>query len=100
MENFTLLELYNKIYKYLEKNLYYGYRIITPTVRYGKEFKVLNYSCSIMSFHFVDDKLQYAAMFDRSGEINSIEDVDRALKNCDYYFCDRNFSLYLKCGLI
>lgn len=99
MENLTSWELYNKIYKYLERNLYYGYRIIMP-VNQGKQFKVLNGNCSIMSFHFENDRLLYTATFTGFGEINTIEDVDFALNKCNYYFCDRNFSLFLKCGLI
>ena len=96
MENFTPLELFNKIYTYLRKSLFWRYNIIENE----KRFNILYYNHLIMSFYFANNNLYYSTDSNRSGEIKTIEDVDDALNKCCYYFCDKKFSLFFKCNLI
>ena len=100
MENFTPLELFNKIYKYLEKSLFYGYRVIAPSMNRGKRLVILCYGHPIISFYLLNNNLYYSISTDGFSEIKTIKDIDCALYKCNYCLCDINFSLFLKCNLI
>lgn len=99
MEDFTSLELFNKIYKYLRKSIFYEYRIVKPIFGRERQFDIFYNSFSIVSFYLVNGYL-YFRDDSHNYQINTIEDIDYALENCIYRFCDRKFSLFLKCNLI
>ena len=99
MENFTPLELFNKIYKYLEKR-FYGYSVIMQSIDHGKRFDILYYKCPIVSFYFMDNNLYYSTDANKFNEIKTIKDVEYVLYKLYYCFCDGEFSLFLKCNLI
>lgn len=100
MENFTPLELFNKIYKYLEKSLFDGYRVIVPSMIRGERFVILYYEYPIISFYLLNNNLYYSIDTDKFSEIKTIKDIDCALYKCGHRLHDGNFSLFLKCNLI
>lgn len=71
-----------------------------PIMEHGRRFNILWYDCLIMSFCFINNNLYYSTDTNESGEIKTIKDVDYALNKCDFYFCNKNFSLFFKCNLI
>lgn len=88
------------IYIYLKKNLFPGYRIIVPAMKHGRRYDILWYNHLIISFCFRNNNLYYSIDSNESDEIKTIKDVDCALNKCNFYFCDKNFSLFFKCNLI
>lgn len=97
---FTSRELFNKLYKYLEKSLFDKYRIQFPIAENKEGFYVLKEGRIIIKFFLVNDTIYYQKGFLINNEILTIEDIDYALKTCNEIFCDNNFSLILKCNLI
>ena len=99
MENFTSWELFNKIYIYLKKNLFPGYRIIMSVMKHGRRYDIW-YNHLIISFYFRNNNLYYRIDSNESDGIKTIKDVDCALNKCNFCFCDKNFSLFFKSNLI
>ena len=97
---FTSKELFNKLYKYLERSLFDKYWIQFPTAENKEHFYVLKKGRIIIQFFLVNDIIYCQTNFSYCYKILTVEDVDRVLKICDEIFCDNNFSLILKCNLI
>ena len=97
---FTSRELFNKLYKYLEKSLFDKYRIQFPIAENKEGFYVLKEGRIIIKFFLVNNTIYYQKRFLINNEILTVEDIDYALKTCGEIFCDNNFSLILKCNLI
>ena len=97
---FTSRELFNKLYKYLERSLFDKYRIQFPIVENIYGFYVLKEGRIIIKFFLVNNIMYYQKNFHIINEILTVEDIDDVLKTCDEIFCDNNFSLILKCNLI
>lgn len=96
---FTSKELFNKLYKYLERSLFDKYRIQFP-IENKEGFCVLKEGRIIIKFFLVNDIIYCQTNFSYCYKILTVEDVDCVLKMCDEIFCDNNFSLILKCNLI
>lgn len=97
---FTSKELFNKLYKYLERSLFDKYWIQFPIAENKERFYVLKKGRIIIQFFLVNDIIYCQTNFSYCYKILTVEDVDRVLKMCDEIFCDNNFSLILKCNLI
>lgn len=97
---FTSKELFNKLYKYLERSLFDKYRIQFPIVENKYGFYVLKEGRIIIKFFLINNIMYYQTNFPIINEILIAEDIDYALKTCDEIFCDNDFSLILKCNLI
>ena len=97
---FTSRELFNKLYKYLERSLFDKYRIYFPIIENKDDFCILKEGRIIIKFFLVNNIMYYQKNFHIINEILTAEDIDDALKTCDEIFCDNNFSLILKCNLI
>ena len=97
---FTSRELFNKLYKYLERSLFDKYRIYFPIIENKDDFCILKEGRIIIKFFLVNNIMYYQKNFHIINEILTEEDIDYALKICDEIFCDNNFSLILKCNLI
>ena len=97
---FTSRELFNKLYKYLERSLFDKYRIQFPIVENKCGFYVLKEGRIIIKFFLINNIMYYQKNFPIINVILTAEDIDDALKICDEIFCDNNFSLILKCNLI
>ena len=97
---FTSRELFNKLYKYLERSLFDKYRIHFPIIENKDDFYILKEGRIIIKFFLVNNIMYYQKNFHIINEILTAEDIDDALKICDEIFCDNNFSLILKCNLI
>ena len=97
---FTSKELFNKLYKYLERSLFDKCWIQFPIAENKERFYVLKEGRIIIKFFLINNIIYYQKRFLINNEILTVEDVDRALKTCDEIFCDNNFSLILKCNLI
>lgn len=96
----TSRELFNKLYKYLERSLFNEYRIQFPIVENKYGFCVLKEGRIIIKFFLTNNIIYYQKNFPIINMILTAEDIDNALKTCDEIFCDNNFSLILKCNLI
>ena len=97
---FTSRELFNKLYKYLERSLFDKYRIYFPIIENKDDFCILKEGRIIIKFFLVNNIMYYQKNFHIINEILTAEDIDYALKICDEIFCDNDFSLILKCDLI
>ena len=97
---FTSRELFNKLYKYLERSLFDKYRIQFPIVENKYGFYVLKEGRIIIKFFLINNIMYYQKNFPIINMVLTAEDIDNALKTCDEIFCDNNFSLFLKCNLI
>lgn len=97
---FTSKELFNKLYKYLERSLFDKCWIQFPIAENKERFYVLKEGRIIIKFFLINNIIYYQKRFLINNEILTIEDIDYALKTCDEIFCDNNFSLILKCNLI
>ena len=97
---FTSKDLFNKLYKYLERSLFDKCWIQFPIAENKERFYVLKEGRIIIKFFLINNIIYYQKRFLINNEILTVEDVDRALKMCDEIFCDNNFSLILKCNLI
>lgn len=97
---FTSKELFNKLYKYLERSLFDKYWIQFPIAKNKERFYVLKEGRIIIKFFLINNIIYYQKRFLINNEILTVEDIDYALKTCDEAFCDNNFSLILKCNLI
>lgn len=100
MTNFTPIELFNKLYKYLERSLFDKCWVHFPVIENKKCFYVLKEGRIIIQFFLANDVICYQTNFILSNVIRTEEDVDCALKECDEIVCDNDFSLILKCNLI
>lgn len=96
----TSRELFNKIYKYLERSLFDEYRIQFPIAENKYGFYVLKEGRIIIKFFLINNIMYYQKNFPIINMVLTAEDIDYALKRCDEIFCDNNFSLILKCNLI
>lgn len=96
---FTSKELFNKLYKYLERSLFDKYRIQFP-IENKEGFCVLKEGRIIIKFFLMNNIMYYQKRFLINNVVLTAEDIDYALKTCDEIFCDNNFSLILKCNLI
>lgn len=96
---FTSRELFNKLYKYLERSLFDKYRIQFP-IENKEGFCVLKEGRIIIKFFLINNIIYYQKRFPIINVVSIAEDIDDALKTCDEIFCDNNFSLILKCNLI
>ena len=97
---FTSRELFNKLYKYLERSLFDKCRIHFPIAENKEHFCVLKEGRIIIKFFLINNTIYYQKRFLINNEILTAEDIDDALKACDEIFCDNDFSLILKCNLI
>lgn len=97
---FTSKELFNKLYKYLERSLFDEYWIQFLIAENKEYFYVFKKGRIIIQFFLVNDIIYCKTNFSYCHKILTVEDVDRVLKKCDEIFCDNNFSLILKCNLI
>ena len=97
---FTSKELFNKLYKYLERSLFDKYWIQFPIAENKEHFYILKEGRIIIKFFLINNIIYYQKRFLINNEILTVEDIDYALKTCDETFCDNNFSLILKCNLI
>lgn len=97
---FTSKELFNKLYKYLERSLFDEYWIQFLIAENKEYFYVFKKGRIIIQFFLVNDIIYCKTNFSYCYKILTVEDVDRVLKMCDEIFCDNNFSLILKCNLI
>lgn len=97
---FTSKELFNKLYKYLERSLFDKYWVHFPAIENKECFYVLKKGRIIIQFFLVNDIIYCQTNFSYCYKILTVEDVDRVLKMCDEIFCDNDFSLILKCNLI
>ena len=97
---FTSRELFNKLYKYLERSLFDKYRIQFPIIENKDDFCILKEGRIIIKFFLINNIMYYQKNFPIINVILTAEDIDDALKICDEIFCDNNFSLILKCNLI
>ena len=100
MENFTSRELFNKLYKYLERSLFDEYRILFPTIENKEGFCILKEGRIIIKFFLANNIIYCQKKFPIVNVILTAEDIDNVLKACDEIFCDNDFSLILKCNLI
>lgn len=96
---FTSKELFNKLYKYLERSLFDKYRIQFP-IENKEGFCVLKEDRIIIKFFLMNNIMYYQKRFLINNVVLTAENIDYALKTCDEIFCDNNFSLILKCNLI
>lgn len=96
---FTSRELFNKLYKYLERSLFDKYRIQFP-IENKEGFCVLKEGRIIIKFFLINNIMYYQKNFPIINVVLTAENIDYALKTCDETFCDNNFSLILKCNLI
>ena len=97
---FTSKELFNKLYKYLERSLFDEYRIHFPIAENKEYFCVLKEGRIIIKFFLANNKMYYQTNFPIINVVSTVENIDYALKTCDEIFCDNDFSLILKCNLI
>lgn len=97
---FTSKELFNKLYKYLERSLFDKYWVHFPAIENKGCFYVLKEGRIIIQFFLVNDIIYCQTNLSYYYKILTVEDVDRVLKTCNETFCDNNFSLILKCNLI
>ena len=97
---FTSKELFNKLYKYLERSLFDECWVYFPAIENKECFYVLKKGRIIIQFFLVNDIIYCQTNLSYCYKILTVEDVDRVLKMCDEIFCDNNFSLILKCNLI
>ena len=96
----TSRELFNKLYKYLERSLFDEYRIHFPIVENKGYFCILKEGRIIIKFFLANNTMYYQTNFPIINVISTAENIDYALKACDEIFCDNDFSLILKCNLI
>ena len=97
---FTSKELFNKLYKYLERSLFDKCWIQFPIAENKECFYVLKEGRIIIKFFLVNNIMYYQTKLPIIHTVSTVENIDYVLKTCDETFCDNNFSLILKCNLI